>query len=103
MERGAWRATVHRVAKESDTLSDFHFTRITIYKIGKHQSLCSTWIYTQYLIIKPVMEKNLKKNMYIYVYIYMYIYVYVYVCVYIYIYIYKTESVCCILETNTVL
>ena len=101
MDRGAWRATVHRVAKESDTLSDFHFTRITIYKIGKHQSLCSTGIYTQYLIIKPVMEKNLKKNMYIYVYIYMYIYVYVYVCVYIY--IYKTESVCCILETNTVL
>ena len=41
----------------------------------------------------------------VYIYIYMNVYKHMCVCVYIYIYIYicKTESFCCIFETNTTL
>ena len=28
MDRGAWRATVHRIAKSQIRLSDFHFTSL---------------------------------------------------------------------------
>ena len=52
----------------------------------------NTGNYIQY----PVINHNEKEYIYIYIYIYN-------IYIYIYIYIYKTESLCCIPETNTTL
>ena len=63
--------------------------------------LYSTGNYIQYAVINHNGKEYEKECVYIYIYIYIYMCVCVCVCVYIYIYI--SESLFCILETNTTL
>ena len=48
-----------------------------------------------HLISFSIVEKDMRKNIYMCVYIYIYIYIYMYVCI--------TESLCCRAEINTTL
>ena len=61
---------------------------------GSTIQLCITLNHNQYLVM-TCDGKNMKKN--IYIYIYTHTHIYVYICVYL------IDSLCCTLETNTLL
>ena len=86
MDRGAWPATVHGIAKESDMTEQLS---TYIKWINNKDLLHSTENYIQYLIITCNGKESEKEHIYIYIYIFRYTYI--------------TESLCRTPETNTTL
>ena len=93
MDREAWRAAIHGVAKSQTQLSDWTELRcklLYIEWINDKVLLYSTGNYIQDPGISHT-EKEYKNNVCVCVYIYMYIYTH------------KTESFCCTAEISTAL